>query len=89
MELGAETPFYISSAELDFARRHADRYVLYRVYGVLDEPRFFALEGDIALRLELNTMTYRARIARDAPSRGRAMPSGTERLAFRRGIAGR
>jgi Domain of unknown function (DUF3883) len=51
--LGAETPFYISSAELDFAQRHADRYALYRVYNVLGEPRFFALEGDITHVLEL------------------------------------
>jgi hypothetical protein len=66
--LGAETPFYISSAELAFAHRHADHYVMYRLYGVLDEPRFFGLEGDIAPGLELNPVTYSARIAATAPA---------------------
>jgi hypothetical protein len=61
--LRAETPFYITSAELDFAQRHADRYALYRVYDVLGQPRFFALEGDITRVLALTSMTYSARIA--------------------------
>jgi uncharacterized protein DUF3883 len=42
---GAEAPFYITSAELDFAQDHLDRYALYRVYGVLKKPQFFSLEG--------------------------------------------
>jgi len=58
--LGAETPFYITSAELDFAQRHADRYALYRVYNVLREPRFFALEGNIAHLLGLTPHLQRA-----------------------------
>jgi hypothetical protein len=37
--LGDSTPFYITSAELDFARRHAASYALYRVYDVLGTPR--------------------------------------------------
>ena len=60
--LGDRTPFYISSAELDFAQRHVDRYALYRVYDLDGEPRFFALEGDITKILELTPVTYRARI---------------------------
>ena len=62
--LGAETPFYITSAELDFARRHA----VYRVYNVLGEPRFFALEGDINIVLELTAMTYSTRIGAATPA---------------------
>jgi hypothetical protein len=65
--LRAETPFYITTAELNFAQRHADRYALYRVYDVLGEPRFFALEGDITHVLALTSMTYSARIAATAP----------------------
>ena len=65
---GAETPFYITSAELDFARRHADRYAVYRVYNVLGEPRFFALEGDINIVLELTAMTYSTRIGAATPA---------------------
>src|SRR6185312_13649441 len=45
--LGAQTPFYISSAELEFARSHPMSFALYRVYDVLDRPRFYVLEGDI------------------------------------------
>jgi hypothetical protein len=66
--LGAETPFYITSAELDFARRHRGQYALYRVYDVLREPRFFALEGDIGEVLELTATTYSAQIATAAPA---------------------
>ncbi len=66
--LGAETPFYITSAELDYARDHPGQYALYRVYDVLDEPRFFALEGDVNDVLELTPMTYRAQIAAAAPA---------------------
>jgi hypothetical protein len=66
--LGEQTPFYITSAELDFAHRHADSYALYRVYDVLSEPRFFALEGDITHMLELTPMTYNARIAAPPPA---------------------
>jgi hypothetical protein len=64
--LGAETPFYLSSAELDFAQRYADCCLLYRVYDVLGEPRFFVLEGDITHMLELIPVTYSARIATPA-----------------------
>lgn len=66
--LGAETPFYITSAELDFAQHHADRYALYRVYDVLGTPRFYALDGDITPVLDLTPMTYSARIAAPAPA---------------------
>ena len=61
--LGAETPFYITSAELDFAQLHSGRYALYRVYDVLRQPRFFALEGEISNVLELTPITYRAQLA--------------------------
>jgi hypothetical protein len=69
--LGAETPFYISSAELDFAQRHQEHYALYRVYDVLVEPRFFVLEGNVNLVLDLTATTYRARIATTQPGPAR------------------
>ena len=59
---GALTPFYISSAELEFAHRHPRSFALYRVYDVLDNPRFYVLEGDIALAVELVPTTYRAQL---------------------------
>jgi len=61
--LGADTPFYISSAELSFAERHPDSYALYRVFGVPDAPQFFELEGDVGNVLELSAVTYRASLA--------------------------
>jgi len=60
--LGDGAPFYITSAELDFARRHADSYALYRVYDVLGEPRFYVLEGDINEALDLSPLTCSAQI---------------------------
>jgi hypothetical protein len=62
--LAAETPFYLSSAELDFARRHAQSYALYRVSQVDDSPEFFVLrEPDIAA-LEMVAVTFQARLPR-------------------------
>ncbi len=68
--LGAETPFYITSAELDFAQLHFGCYALYRVYDVLRQPRFFALEGEIGNVLEFTATTYRARLAAAGPATG-------------------
>lgn len=58
--LGADTPLYISSAELDFAERHVGSYALYRIYQVLDEPKFFVLEGEQVLGLEKVPVSFRA-----------------------------
>jgi hypothetical protein len=75
---GAETPFYISSAELDFAHRHAETYTLYRVSQVDDSPQFFMLRGDIAAELDMVPVTYRARLPADRTK---------SRLGARRGIS--
>jgi len=58
--LGPETPFYLSSAELDFAQRHHESYALYRVYDVLGSARFYVLKGDIATMIDMTPVTYRA-----------------------------
>jgi hypothetical protein len=61
-KLGALTPFYITSAELDFARRHQDEYAIYRVFDVDgDAPEFYVLEGDLDTQLAVEPVTYRAR----------------------------
>lgn len=57
---GRETPFYISFAELEFARHHLDSYALYRVFDVLGSPEFYVLEGNVADMLTLMPVTYRA-----------------------------
>ena len=60
--LGAQTPFYISSAEVEFARGHPMSFALYRVYDVLDSPRFYVLEGDISQAVELIPTVFRAQL---------------------------
>lgn len=62
--LAAETPFYFSSAELDFARRHLQSYALYRVSRVDDSPQFFVLRGPAVTNLEMVPVTYQARMPR-------------------------
>lgn len=67
--LGDLVPFYISSAELAFARQHLQSYALYRVYDVLaSQPRFFALEGNDILQLHLTPVTYRACLPAQTPA---------------------
>jgi Domain of unknown function (DUF3883) len=63
-KLGALTPFYITSAELDFAHRHHEEYAIYRVFDVDgDAPEFYVLEGDLDTLLAVEPVTYRARPA--------------------------
>lgn len=62
--LAAETPFYFSSAELDFARRHLQFYALYRVSRVDDSPQFFVLRGPAVIDLDMVPVTYQARMPR-------------------------
>jgi Protein NO VEIN, C-terminal len=63
-KLGALTPFYITSAELDFARRHRGEYAICRVFDVdSGAPEFYTLEGDLDILLAVEPVTYRARPA--------------------------
>ena len=65
-KLGALTPFYITSAELDFARRHRGEYAIYRVFDIDgDAPEFYVLEGDLDTLLAVEPVTYRARPAKE------------------------
>lgn len=44
------TPFFISSGEVEFSKKHAMNYKLYRVYDVLnktDNPKFYVTYGDV------------------------------------------
>jgi uncharacterized protein DUF3883 len=77
--LGALTPFYLSSAELEFAHRQLRSYALYRVYSVrASPPRFFALRGNDVLQLELTPVTFRACLPAHLEQRtvGRQRPTG-------------
>jgi Domain of unknown function (DUF3883) len=59
--LAPEAPFYMSSAELDFARGHAETYRLCRVARVDDGLQFLVLRGGIAADVEMTPVTYRVR----------------------------
>jgi hypothetical protein len=55
-----EAPFFISSNEVEFAKSHASRYSLYRVYQYSKNPRLFMLPGDITKNCNLSVTQYRA-----------------------------
>lgn len=46
-QLGALTPFYLTSSEIAFSAEHFDAYSLYRVYEFGSQPRMFALDGRV------------------------------------------
>jgi hypothetical protein len=63
-KLGSLTLFYITSAELDFARRHQDQYAIYRVYAIDgNAPELYVLSGDLDTLLAVEPVTYRVRPA--------------------------
>ena len=53
-------PFYITENEVAFARRHADKYALYRVFDFQREARFFLMPGAVEQHVHLNPQTYKA-----------------------------
>lgn len=77
--LGAQTPFYLSSAELEFSRAYPGSFALYRVYGLLHDPRFYILHGDLTEAADLVPVTYRA-LPKSSPEPARnatPLPSAT------------
>lgn len=58
--LGKQTPFFVSSNEVEFARVTADRFSLYRVFDFRAEPHLFELRGQIESHCVLNPYTFRA-----------------------------
>lgn len=57
---GKYQPFYISANELAYAKEHANRYSLYRVYDFNKQSRIFQLGGDITQYVHLTAQNYRA-----------------------------
>jgi hypothetical protein len=57
---GRQVPFFISSAELDFARRNQEFYSLYRVYNILSSPEFYVISGNLDEQIEAVPVSYRA-----------------------------
>lgn len=82
--MGAQTPFYLSSAELDFSSSHPDRFVLYRLYDVLRDPHFYILVGDITRAADLVPTVYRAQLKSNRKHRRQSLhplPDGEPALA--------
>lgn len=57
---GERTPFYVSANEARFARDHADRFRLYRLFDFRAAPRLFELTGPIEQHCLLDAVTFRA-----------------------------
>jgi hypothetical protein len=57
---GERTPFFVSANEARFARDHADRFHLYRVFEFRATPRMFELSGPIEQHCMLDPVSYRA-----------------------------
>ncbi|WP_338687348.1 DUF3883 domain-containing protein [Haloferula helveola] len=55
-----ESPFFISSNEVQFAERHARNYSLYRVYSLSRAPRLFTLPGSVQKSCHLTATQFRA-----------------------------
>jgi hypothetical protein len=57
---GERTPFFVSANEARFARNHADRFHLYRLFEFRATPRMFELAGPIEQHCMLDPVSYRA-----------------------------
>ena len=57
---GEKTPFFVSANEARFARDHADRFHLYRLFEFRSAPRLFELPGPIEQHCMLDPVSYRA-----------------------------
>jgi len=58
----ADTPFYLKNHELAFARRHQERYYLYRVYEYdedLNAGKLYVFTGDMQQRFQITPKGYR------------------------------
>ncbi len=57
---GKQTPFFISSNELDFSKQNSERYHLYRLFQFRKEPKLFTLQGYLENNFRLAATTFRA-----------------------------
>lgn len=56
---GKETPFFISSGELRFAKKNAEKFHLYRLFDFRRNPRLFDLQGPVENHCLLDPVSYR------------------------------
>jgi hypothetical protein len=59
---GHLTPFFVTRNELARSEADAERYHLYRLFDFRDHPRLFSVPGRISERLQLDPVTYLARL---------------------------
>ncbi|MCK4807094.1 MAG: DUF3883 domain-containing protein [Candidatus Aegiribacteria sp.] len=57
---GKQTPFFISSNELDFSKKNSENYHLYRLFQFRKEPKLFTLPGYLENNFRLAATTFRA-----------------------------
>jgi hypothetical protein len=60
---GAETPFFVSSAERDASIDRDSQYQLYRVFLLRRDPSLFTLQGRLDRSCLLDAVSFRARVA--------------------------
>jgi len=56
---GKYQPFYVSENELEYSRKFAENFALYRVYEMRTKARYFRLNGAIDNHVNLEPITYR------------------------------
>jgi len=59
-QLGAATPFYLTSNEVAFSSEYEEQFSLYRVYSFGDDPMLFSLDGALNETCDLRTTQYAA-----------------------------
>ena len=57
---GKQTPFFVSSNELDFSKQNSEKYHLYRLFQFRKEPKLFTLQGYLENNFRLAATTFRA-----------------------------
>lgn len=57
---GKETPFFVSSNELDFSRDASTQFTLCRLFEFRKSPRLFSLRGSLDQHCVLDPISYRA-----------------------------
>ena len=58
---GKETPFYVTTNELQFSNVYQDKYFLYRVFGFRESPMLYTLPGFLRNNFQLSPTEYSAR----------------------------
>lgn len=64
---GMHLPFYMSRREVEFSRYENKRFNLYRVFDMQRQPHMFMLQGDMRKKLQLDPVSYRARVSTTLP----------------------